>query len=94
MSAGIKITNCRNIFISNFTSLNRDIAIEANNSHLVQVDGLNASECSKGIVLNNCWDSDLKNLNIKTRQNSHFKISLLSYTVKCAMHGINNKLTK
>lgn len=94
MAAGIQLTNCKNVFISNCTALHCDIAIEANNSHSVQVDGLNASECSKGIVLNNCWDSDLKNLNIKTRQNSHFKISLLSYTVKCAMHGINNKLTE
>lgn len=87
MGGGIYIESSTNIVINDVTAINCTTAIYANNTNLLQVNGLNTQGCTKGVVLDNCWDSDLKNLNIESAKNKLFlKENLLSQLVKFFMY--------
>jgi hypothetical protein len=87
MGTAIHIENCIDIVIENFTAINCTTAVHAENTRLLRINGLNTKECTKGVVLNNCWDSDLKNLNIENNKNKHFfQEKLLYQLVKYFMY--------
>lgn len=64
--AGIYIKNSKNVFISGFKAIDCDIALIAEDTNNLNVNGLQTIGCTKGALINNCWDSDFKNINIET----------------------------
>lgn len=87
MGTAIYVGNSSNVVIKNLTAINCTTAIHAENTHLLQVNGLDAQGCTKGVVLDNCWDSDLKNLTIRNREHSGgVKENLLYKLVKYFMY--------
>lgn len=70
--AGIYIKNSKNGFISGFKAINCDIALIAEDTNNLNVNGLQTIGCTKGALINNCWDSDFKNIGIETTTHLSF----------------------
>lgn len=84
---GFSFKNCKNIIISDSKVFNSHTALMVDNSSGIKVNGFQTKNCKKGIVLNECWDSDFRNLNIETDIPSKpVKIKLLSHLIKYYMH--------
>ncbi len=85
--AGIYVKGSKNVFISNFKAINCDIALIAEDTHNLNVNGLQTISCTKGALINNCWDSDFKNINIETIAHlPSSQESVLARTVKYFMY--------
>ena len=86
MFVAIKVTNCGTVKMSNIKVRNFDTAFICENSSSLQINDFQTENCNKSIVLNECWDSDLKNLNLGNNilLKPH-NIKLLSHLIKFYM---------
>lgn len=90
MGTGLYIQGGENININNLKSTNCATAVHAANVDKLQVNGISTKECDKSLQLDNCWDADIKGLNIETKRSKlYFRETLLSYTIRFFMNGRN-----
>ena len=54
-------------------------ALEAKNSSNIKVNRANINNCNKGIRLENCWGSELTNINIGSFSEAFFIFSVKKY---------------
>lgn len=88
MGTGLYIKGGGNISINDFRSTNCDTAVHAENVEKLQVVGISTKECDKSLQLDNCWEADIKGLNIETKRSKfYFRETLLSYTIRFLMNG-------
>ena len=85
--AGIFISGGENIFISGYKAINCDIALVAENANNLNIHGMQTIGCSRGALINNCWDSEFKNINIETGfSTTHYREKDLTKAVRYFMH--------
>lgn len=88
MSTGIYLKGGGDITINDFKSKGCSTAVHAIDINKLKVNGLNTKECDKSLQLDNCWDADIKDLNIGTKKNVfYFRESILSYTIRFFMNS-------
>jgi len=82
--AAIHIEGCTNSSITDCYFDGFDIGVSATDSSNIKIRNLDINNCKKGIVLNNCLNSEVSKLRlhqIALRQDPKFKIKKLSLLI-------------
>lgn len=87
MSTAIHIENCLNVKISNCSVSGFSKGIHAINSSKVICDNLRTEDCEKGVVLDNCWDSEVSNFNYNSVGYMGFRLRKLSVLINNFMYN-------
>ncbi|MGY5393843.1 hypothetical protein [Acinetobacter sp. NigerLNRRAM0016] len=81
----ISIDQSYGVTITNVKCSNSDAVIHSKDSRFIRISGVEANSCEKGVILENCWDAEVNNVNITTSNSSLFRKNLLASTIPMLM---------
>lgn len=88
---GIRIDSCYGGTIKNVNFTAFDTAISASNTYGLTVNNLNMNNCKRGVVLNHCWEADVRNIYFNppwinhSKYNTLFQLNELAIQIKYFM---------
>ncbi|MFW1958238.1 right-handed parallel beta-helix repeat-containing protein [Acinetobacter johnsonii] len=85
--AGIRIDRCKNVRITGGYFEGNDIAVHATNSTEIYMERNQINDCGKGIVLDDCWDSEIKDtyinsITVNPYGFNNFRLKLLARLIR------------
>lgn len=77
-TVGVSIEHCKDVNIGKIVAHGTDTVLEVKSTNKLSVQGINANNCGTAINLEECWDSDIKNINIKSHSRKFSYTTLAS----------------
>lgn len=78
--AAVSMENCENIRIGKMEVDGFEVGLDAKNTRELSIGKITTNNCNAAINLEDCWDSDIKDINIKCHSRK-FSYTTLSSSI-------------